>query len=67
MKQNEAKFGMWKLFPWARQGVMIRKGAQGGSAELLDPEAQRRIDTHCRRELERLGSDFPYDEFADRA
>ena len=36
---------------------MIRKGAQGGSSELLSPERQRQIDQHFMAELEapRLG------------
>jgi hypothetical protein len=40
---------------------MMRKGASGGSSELLTPEQQLQIDDYCRRELGRLGCDFPYD------
>ena len=46
---------------------MIRKGAQGGSSELLSPERQRQIDQHFMAELKRLGSDLPYEEFCDLA
>jgi hypothetical protein len=46
---------------------MMRKGRQGGSGELLTPEQQQAIDAHCIAELKRLGSDLPYEEFADLA
>jgi hypothetical protein len=45
----------------------MRKGTQGGSAELLSPAQQREVDAFCRAELQRLGCDLPYDEFADAA
>ena len=44
---------------------MMRKGAQGGSSELLSPERQREMDAYFMAELKRLGSDFPYEEFCD--
>lgn len=48
--------------PWARtRGTMMRRGESGGSAELLSPAQQRRIDDHWRAELARVGCDFPYD------
>lgn len=43
------------------RATMMRRGASGGSAKLLTPELARRIDEGCRAELERLGSDLPYD------
>jgi hypothetical protein len=43
----------------------VRNGAQGGSSELLSPAQQRIIDVYFRAELERLGSDFPYEQFCD--
>jgi hypothetical protein len=49
--------------PWGKPaGSMMRRGKSGGSAELLSPEQQRRIDEYWRAELARLDCDFPYDE-----
>lgn len=54
--------------PWAKaRGSMIRRGKSGGADELITPAQQRRIDDYWRAELERLGSDFPYDEAFGRA
>lgn len=47
--------------PWGSgQGRMIRQGRSGAASELLSARQRQRIDDHCRRELGRLGSDFPY-------
>jgi hypothetical protein len=63
MKQIEHKFDAGMLVPWATpRGAMIRRGQRRGSAELLTPPLQQRIDDHCRAELKRFGCDFPYDE-----
>lgn len=67
MKRIDSRFAPGKLTAWTPPAVMIRKGNQGGSAELLTPERQREIDAHCMAELKRLGSDFPYEEFCDLA
>jgi hypothetical protein len=67
MKGIDSKFSVWKMAPWSSNGTMIRKGAQGGSAELLSAEQQRRIDQYFPSELKRLGCDLPYDEFCDLA
>lgn len=67
MKPIDHKFGTFKPLPWKTQGAMIRNGKQGGAGELLSPERQRAIDEHCMAELKRLGSDLPYEEFADLA
>ena len=67
MKGIDHKFRVGKLVPWLPEGAMIRKGEQGGSSELLSAERQRAVDTYFQRELKRLGSDFPYDEFCDVA
>jgi len=51
--------------PWAAasaRGAMVRRGERGKSDELLSAADQARIDDHCRAELRKLGSDFPYDE-----
>jgi hypothetical protein len=67
MKGIDHKFRMGKIIPWLPEGAMIRKGAQGGSSELLSRERQKEMDAHCIAELKRLGSDFPYEEFCDIA
>jgi hypothetical protein len=67
MKQNDRKYAMGQLVPWREPGAMIRKGTHGGSSEMLSPEQQRQIDQHFIAELQRLGSDFPYEEFCERA
>lgn len=41
---------------------MIRRGAVGGSGELIDAAQRARIDEFSRAQLRELGSDFPYDE-----
>jgi hypothetical protein len=61
MKEIEHKFEAPGA-PWTRsKGSMMRRGESGASAELITPDQQRRIDDHCRAELERSGCDFPYD------
>lgn len=61
MKSIERKFDTVGA-PWASTaGAMLRRGERGRSGELIGPEAQHRIDEYWRAELERLGSDFPYD------
>lgn len=67
MKRFDYKFGTFQPIPWRAPSVMIRKGMQGGSGELLTPAQQRELDAHCIAELKRLGSDFPYAEFCDLA
>jgi hypothetical protein len=58
---------MGKIIAWRKPGVMIRKGSQGGSSEMLTRDQQRRIDEYFMTELARLGSDFPYAEFCELA
>ncbi len=45
----------------------MRKGKQGASNELLTPERQNAIDAACKAELQRLGSDLPYDEICGKS
>ena len=61
MKAAGGKFEPGRVVPWGQERAMMRRGVSGGSSELLTPEQQQRIDDHCRRELLRLGCDFPYD------
>ena len=66
MKRIDDKFRAWQIIPWGRAAApMMRKGTEGGSLELLGPERQRLVDQHFIAELDRLGSDFPYQEFCD--
>jgi hypothetical protein len=65
MKRIDEKFRMWQLIPWIQVGPMIRKGAHGGSSELLSAEQQQQIDEYCIAALKRLGCDLPYEEFCD--
>ena len=66
MKRIDEKFRAWQMIPWGRAAApMMRKGTEGGSLELLGPERQRLVDQHFIAELDRLGSDFPYQEFCD--
>ena len=67
MKGIDRKFHMGRLQLGREAGAMIRKGAQGGSSELLTPAQQHEIDVHCQAELRDLGSDLPYTEFCDLA
>ena len=62
MKGIDHKFRMGRMIPWLPEGAMIRKGAQGGSSELLSRERQREMDAYFVAELKRLGSDFPYED-----
>lgn len=63
MKGIDDKFKPPALSPWSSPNrQMIRRGVSGGSSELLSSEQQRFIDTHSKADLERIGSDFPYDE-----
>ena len=63
MKRIDDKFSTGKFLSLRKPAVMMRKGAEGGSSELITPAQARRIDEYCIAELERLGSDFPYAEF----
>lgn len=66
MKKIDDKFRAWEMIPWKSTAApMMRKGTQSSSAELLSPAQQERIDRHFMAELQRLGSDFPYEEFCD--
>ena len=67
MKSIDEKFAPGKMSLWGKTATMMRKGQQGGSGELLTREQQQAIDEHCIAELKRLGSDLPYEEFADLA
>jgi hypothetical protein len=62
MKCIDERFAPYRGAPWRKPAMMMRKGEQGGSSELLSSEQQRAIDAGCLAELRRLGSDLPYEE-----
>jgi hypothetical protein len=62
MKAHESQFAPPR-FPLSGLGepvLMVRRGATGGSDELLSRSQQAEVDRLCQEELRRLGSDFPY-------
>jgi hypothetical protein len=67
MKSIDDRFAPFPSAPWHRRSEMMRKGKQGASDELLTPEQQREIDSVCKAELQRLGSDLPYHEICGNA
>ena len=58
MKANDDMFAppAWD----AGRVPMVRSGKSGNAKELLSSAAQTQIDEFCIRELDKLGSDFPY-------
>ena len=68
MKAINHKFAPGMIVPWAAsERTMIRRGTSGGSAELLTPAQQRRIDDHFRDDLAARNCDFPYEHAYARA
>jgi Sulfotransferase domain len=63
MKTIDCKFATFQTVPWRPASAMIRRGRQGGSSELLTAQQQKEIDERMVAELNRLGSDLPYEEF----
>jgi hypothetical protein len=62
MKTIDHKFLPGRISPFGLPtGHMMRSGNKGNSSELLTPQQQARINEHCRRSLQNLGCDFPYD------
>ncbi len=63
MKANSRQFDTRGLSPpWATpRGAMVRRGQTGSAEELLSPADQARVDDFWQGELEKRGSDFPYD------
>ncbi len=61
MKANDHKYAQ-PAFGNAEQVPLVRSGHSGTAKELLSAEQQATIDAFCMRELDRLGSTFPYQE-----
>jgi len=65
MKEHTARFDPPPM-PGVRvqdRSPMVRRGAAGGSDELLDGAQQAAIDRRCQARLKALGSDLPYAEW----
>ncbi len=64
MKRIDHKFVPALPFPMSRMArpIMMRKGEQGGAAELLTREQQAHIDCAMREQLQRHRCDAPDDE-----
>ncbi len=67
MKTIDHKFAPYRGAPWRDRTIMMRKGEQGGSSELLTTQQQNEMDAVFKAELQRLGSDLPYDEICGRS
>ena len=62
MKSIDERFGPFQGAPWRNKTFMMRSGEQGASSALLTPHQQREMDAVFTAELQKLGSDLPYDE-----
>jgi Sulfotransferase domain len=62
MKSIDERFAPFQGAPWRSKTFMMRNGEQGASSALLTPEQQREIDAIFIAELQKLGSDLPYDK-----
>jgi hypothetical protein len=62
MKAHESQFAPPQaLFSdKSKPTLMIRRGASGGSEELLSQAQQAEIDRLCEAQLRKIGSDLPY-------
>jgi len=62
MKSIDERFAPFQGAPWRGKTFMMRSGEQGASSALLTPQQQREMDAVFTAELQKLGSDLPYDE-----
>ena len=62
MKAHDLQFAPPKIPFVKERPAMVRSGKSAGTEELLTTEQQQTIDSYFKAELQRLGSDFPYDE-----
>jgi hypothetical protein len=67
MKSIDERFAPFQGAPWRSKTFMMRSGEQGASSALLTPQQQREMDAVFTAELQRLGSDLPYDEICGYA
>lgn len=64
MKAHEPQFAPLAPVIRGERTRMMRSGKSGASGELLTAAQQAQIRDYCRAELERLGSDFPFERYA---
>jgi Sulfotransferase domain len=62
MKSIDERFAPYRGARWRSKTFMLRTGKQGGASALLTPEHRWEMDSVFIAELQRLGSDLPYDE-----
>jgi hypothetical protein len=62
MKSIDERFAPYRGAPWRSKTFMMRSGEQGTSSALLSPQQQHEMDAVFIAELQKLGSDLPYDE-----
>lgn len=62
MKSIDERFAPYQGAPWRSQTFMMRSGEQGASSALLTQQQQNEMDAVFATELQKLGSDLPYDE-----
>lgn len=70
MKRMDEKFTPQRPFPFNKHVAgfaVMRRGARGGSSELLSAEQQSAIDRRMKEELARYGCDFPYAQMFETA
>lgn len=65
MNQIGHKFDMNFKESWRCSAPMIRKGALGGSSDLLNHSQRQEIDAYFMAELKRMDSDLPYEYFCN--
>lgn len=63
MKANEAQFAPPSPVATKEPIELIRKGKTGEFAKALTPAQQAQVDRTAKADLQRLGSDFPYDAY----
>lgn len=66
MKAIDHKFAPPSATPGRERAVMLRSGETGQAEAFLSAPRRQGVDRAMRRELERLGSDFPYTQFYAR-
>jgi hypothetical protein len=62
MKSIDERFAPFQGAPWRGKTFMLRSGEQGASSALLTPQQQSEMDAVFTAELQKLGSDLPYNE-----
>ncbi len=66
MKAIDHKFAPPSAAPGREQAVMLRSGETGQAKAFLSAAQRREVDRAMAREVELLGSDFPFEQFYGR-